>query len=636
VDGTAKSGTDYSGVAGSIAVPAADATNPVVSIPVNIIGDRINEANETFKLHVTDANGVANATNIGDVTFTIDDDDNPPSWSTQDVSVVEGNTGQTMAHIPVNLTSPVGSDATFTAAISNGTAVDAGTLAGDNDFDAPTTLSTTIKAGESRGWLDIPINGDAVFEKDEAFTVTFTPPSNIDNSSLDIVPTSRVVITNDDAAPKLTFPSFSGPEGGTVSITGTIVGAAQAPYTIGFSAQGSGTAPATAGTDFTVPAALATTSYTIPRGFTGALTDVPASAPNPAFLATSVQFPLLNDNVDEATETFTVTATETTSTLVGFMNSSGTVKIADDPLDMPPAVSLGDVSVGEWEKSVDIPVDLSFTADNDATSTQQTVTIPYWTVDGSAKAGADYKETKGTLEIKPGDLTGTINVPVIDDKSQEAREDFYVKTGSVGPAGTTVTNSAANVIIKDNDEGGSTPGAPTIKAPTTVVGAVAVSITGVAGSGDKVELWGAPVGGGNLAYITSTTAGASGSYSFSRWIGQGYRFATQTGGMNSATVTVKVTQNPLFTLTSGSKGKVSLAVQGNPKAAKQSVVIQRLVGGKWVNTTWKGTTASDNNQWKATVSEPSKSKWTLRAWVAGNTAMGINSGYSAAKSVTVK
>jgi hypothetical protein len=91
---------------------------------------------------------------------------------------------------------------------------------------------------------------------------------------------------------------------------------------------------------------------------------------------------------------------------------------------------------------------------------------------------------------------------------------------------------------------------------------------------------------------------------------------------------------PLLVVSSPSKGKVSLAVQGNPRGPKQAVIVQAWVGGKWVNT-WSGMTGTDN-LWKATVSEKSMSSWTLRAWVAGIASMGLNPGYSATKKVMVK
>jgi hypothetical protein len=634
VDGTATNGSDYIGTSGSIAVPAAGGgAASIVSIPVTIIGDRVNEGDEDFTLRVTDPNGIADASDIGDVDFTIVDDDNPPTWTTSDVTVDEGNTGTSMAKVPVQLSGRASADATFTANITNGSATESAAGPGGNDYDMPNVSSLTIKAGDTVGYLEIPIVGDAIYERDESFNVAFTAPGVVNDVSPDIIRTSRVTIKNDDAQPMLTFGQFSGAEGSTVTVNGTVVGASQYQYDIGFTAAGNGDNPATPGTDFTSPATLATTTVTIPAGFTGDLSKAPVSF-------AGLQFQLNNDAVDEATETFAVTASETSAALKGFQNSVATVKIADDPLDLPPTVAVGDVSVGEWEKSVDIPVTLTFSKDNDATSTQQAVTVPWWTVDGAAKAGVNYKESKGTLTIPAGTLTSKINVPVMDDKVKSTAKDFFVKLGKPGPAGATLGKDTSQVLVKDSGSGGGTTppsnGSLTISAPAWVTGSVAVPVTGKATAGATVDLWGAAWSPANpkLVKLDSTTADKNGAYKFSRWIGTGYRFQVASGDDMSDVVKVGIAQAPVFVASSPSKGKLSVAVQGNPRGPKQAVIVQAWVGGKWVNT-WKGTTGTDN-LWKATVSQKSKSSWTLRAFVQGDMTWGINGGYSAAKKVTIK
>jgi Calx-beta domain-containing protein len=625
-DGTATNGTDFVGKAGSISVPA-DAT--VVSIPITVIGDRIDEANdESFKLVLTDANGIADTAPLGGQTFTITDDDAAPGWTTQDVTVDEGNSATTMARIPIVLSGPAAADSTFTAVITAGSAVDVGSAAGTNDYDLPATGSVTIKAGDSTGYLDVPINGDAVYERDESFTVVLTPPGAIP-STTDTVATSRVTIHNDDTAPTISFEQFSGSEGGTVEVNGTIVGASQYPYDLGFTVAGSGTNAATAGVDFQNPSNLATISVTVPQGYTGALSDLPTPFDG-------VSFALKNDSIDEATETFAVTATELTSPLKGFTNAAATVKIADDPLDLPPTAAVKDATAGENKGTVDVSVDLSFTSDNDATSTTQTVTVPYSTVDGSAKAGSDYTTTNGTLSFAPGETTKKISVPITSDSVKESSESFYVKLGQPGPAGAAVTRSSAEVVIDPND-GTTTPPSttkPTISAPAKIYGAVSVPITGTAGSGVAVELWGAPTSGGAMVKLLALTTGQSGNFSFSRWIGVGYKFQVRSGDLVSETKTVQVQQVPVFVPTSTVKGTLSIAVLGNPRAVGQTVIVQRWVNGAWVNT-WSGKTAS-NNQYKVSVKAPSRSVWTLRAFVAGYTPAGLLPGYSASKTITIK
>jgi hypothetical protein len=228
-----------------------------------------------------------------------------------------------------------------------------------------------------------------------------------------------------------------------------------------------------------------------------------------------------------------------------------------------------------------------------------------------------------------------LSLALTDDTVNEPAETILVTGTSLGAA--TVTNGSVTIAASD---GAAPPaaGTPTIMAPEKVTGSVPVSVTGVAAAGATVELWGAPMAATKapLVKLLTTTANATtGAYSFSRLISTGYRFQTAVGTLMSPEKMVSVVQSPLFIASSPSSGTVSLAVQGNPRGANQSVIIQRWVNNAWVNTTWRGTTGSDN-LWKATAKVPAKSTWTLRAFVAGYTPTGLLPGYSAQKTITIK
>lgn len=635
-DVNAKNGEDYVGTAGTITVPAFGAT--AVSIPVVIKGDRIDEPNETFKLVVTDPSGVANAADIGEVTFTITDNDSAPTWTTEDVSVQEGNSGTTMAKIPVKLSGPASSDATFTAVFTDGSAVDAASTPGTNDYNQPTTASVTIKAGDTVGYLEVPVNGDTIYEREESFTVQFTAPAEIDDTSPDTVDTARVTIRSEDATPKLTFGQFSGPEGGNVEVTGTVVGASQYEYQIGFTAAGTGAQPATGGgVDFTSPTVLAD-PVTIPAGFTGLLTD-----PDVGF--TPLTFALKNDNIDEATETFAVTATEATSSLKGFASSAASVKIADDPLDLPPAVSIEDVSIKEHEQSVDVPVNLTFTGDNDATSTSQTVTVTYYTMDGSAKAGEDYTETKGTLSIPAGTTSKSINVPIKKDTLTEPDQNFYVKLGTAGPAGATLGKSTGEVVINANtgttDPTDPTDDGPTLKASSSFrLGAGTISLTGKADAGAAVQLWGRTVNADDADYavISSTTANSSGAFTFTPGLStDGMYFKVLSGGQQSGPVRVFIKEDPDIAATSTSRGVVRLTVTGDPKVrGLEARVFRANANGTWTMV-GSGILNASGTFTKTLTGQTSGRSYTYRAWVRGNAERGIMTNYSSySKTVRVR
>ncbi len=641
-DDTATNGVDYKGAAGTLTIPTTASGTWTGNIPVSIIGDTVYEdPDEIFNIELSSPNSTLD-TSGSPIVVTIHegDDDVWPTWSVGNTSVTEGNTGTTTAKVPVTLSAPAAADTTFSIGLADGTAtetgVNTGTTVGANDYDWPTSRTLTIPKGSTVGYIEVPINADAVYEQDETVVVTPTlTSSNIDSDpAVGTLHSAALTIANDDAKPSIAFNNLTGNEGGLLRVNGTINGLSQYEYKLGFTVAAGATDPATPGKDFDAPAALGTTTLIVPRGTTGAL-----GAPFPSDIY------LTPDTIDEAAETFTVTATETTPSPTGFTTSVGTYKITDDLADMPPATSVSDETIDEDEGSVDVHVTL--TQVGDTTATEQKITIPYWTVDGSAKAGQDYASTKGTLSIDPGTTTATIKVPIINDKMKEGNENFWVKLGTpTSPAGATIAKNAGEVIINANDggSGGETPGepggpaepgAPTIDAPAKIVGAVAVPITGQAAAGATVELWGAPMGDdSDLKMITSTEADEDGNYSFSRWIGQGYRFATQANDLNSEEVNVTVQQNPVFVASSPSKGKLYLAVQGNPRGPAQTVIVQKWVNGAWVNA-WRGTTGS-NNLWKATVNAASKSSVSLRAFVAGYTPDGLLPGYTATHRVTIK
>ena len=641
--GRATLGTDYKAANGSVTIPAGSLT---ATIPVTIVGDTIHEpGGETFNLTMSSPNSSVNFAGSTTRAFTIaDDDTTAPSYSVADASVTEGNTGTTMARIPLTLSGATNADVVFNVATTAGTnavtgavetGVNAGVTSGADDYDNPSVGTVTVPAGSTTATIEIPVKGDTVYEKDQTFTVSATPVGGSQVTGTSAV-NATVTILNDDAAPKMTFNESSGTEGTTIRALGTIVGASEYAYSVGIAWAGQGAAPSAASADDYSASNSISSPISVTRGQTGALGSPIADL-------------FINqDTIDEPIEQLAVTATEVTGTLTGFATSTGVYKFNDDPGDLPPAASIRDETIEENEGSVDVHVDLAFAGDT--TSTTQTVTIPYSTENGTAKAGEDYTYTKGTLSFEPGVTTKTINVPIIDDKTKEGAETFSVKLGTPGPSGASITKGTGEVTILANDSGSTPsepeepeepqeptePGAPSIDAPAKVVGAVAVTVSGKADANTTVELWGAPMGDDtDLKWIANVESDDDGYYEFKRWIGQGYRFVTQSQEINSEEVTVQVQQNPVFVASSPSRGMLGLAVQGNPRGVGQAVIVQRWIGGKWVNTTWRGVTGS-TNQWRTTAKVASGTTVIVRAFIAGYTPDGLLPGYSAAKKVTIK
>ena len=71
-------------------------------------------------------------------------------------------------------------------------------------------------------------------------------------------------------------------------------------------------------------------------------------------------------------------------------------------------------------------------------SSEQTVTVSYRTVDGTAASPADYMAQSGMLTFMAGDITMTISVLTEDDTEQESNERFTVVLS--GASGATLND----------------------------------------------------------------------------------------------------------------------------------------------------------------------------------------------------
>jgi hypothetical protein len=123
-----------------------------------------------------------------------------------------------------------------------------------------------------------------------------------------------------------------------------------------------------------------------------------------------------------------------------------------------PALSIGDVTVGEGDGSASFPVTLS-------ASSTQTVTVAYASSDGTALAGEDYTAVSGLLTFAPGETVLTVSVPILDDDVAEPAESFSVVLS--GAVGATVSKAVgAGTILDDDGAAGPACGAPVYNSAT--------------------------------------------------------------------------------------------------------------------------------------------------------------------------
>jgi len=159
-DGTAKAGSDYLSTSGTLTFAPGETSK---TIAVSVVGDTMQEDNETFLVLLSKPTGGATiSTNAG--VGTILDDDGPPALAINDVSQPEGNSGTTNMTFTVTLTAPSGKPVSVDYATADGTAT-----AGSDYTSTSGTLS--FAPGQTSKTINVPIIGDTIVEPNETFLV---------------------------------------------------------------------------------------------------------------------------------------------------------------------------------------------------------------------------------------------------------------------------------------------------------------------------------------------------------------------------------------------------------------------------------------------------------------------------------
>ncbi len=226
--GTATSPADFTAISGGT-VSFAPNSNTAQTVNVVIANDALDEDDEQFTLTLSSLTATGNVTlpiATATATGTIQDDDALPVLSVANVSQAEGNSGTTTMTFTVNLTPVSGRAVSFTRATTDGSAVSIGAAP---DFVALAAAPVTIAAGQSSASIAVTINGDAVFEGDQQFTLDLSAVGNATPGSLSAVGT----IVDDDQQPTTTTISSDQPD---PSLVGQ-------PYTVAVVVRGQSSSP---------------------------------------------------------------------------------------------------------------------------------------------------------------------------------------------------------------------------------------------------------------------------------------------------------------------------------------------------------------------------------------------------------
>lgn len=293
-------------------------------------------------------------------------------------------------------------------------------------YDAATnsyTGSLTFPAVDSEAdadqnqyqYINLQMLTDNLYEGPENFTITLqdanplliTTPSTFTGTILDAQSSGPV---------HLEFDSQSIDESaGAQTINVIRSGSTDGQVTIGYTIAGSGDNPAVPGTDFTIPGLTPNNG-----AYSGTLTfDVGSSTPeNPLVLD------MIATDMAAANKTFTITLTNPSS-ISGLLGNPSTENVTITNENTPGVVHFVGSSTETVTEGADPitgaeykTIQLQVTRDPDQGS-EGSVSVNYFTADGTAKAGSDYQAASGTLTWAAGQ-TGpqTIDIEVYNNTSE--------------------------------------------------------------------------------------------------------------------------------------------------------------------------------------------------------------------------
>lgn len=453
-----------------------------------------------------------------------------PTLSIDQVSNDEGSSGTSSFTFTVTLSAASTSPVTVDFATADGTASSTAGAVGGADF-AAANGTLTFAPGDTSKTITVTVNGDAVNEADETFTVTLTNPSGATLATA----TGTGTIVNDDSAPTVSIADALLTEGntGTTPATFTVTLSAASGQTVSVHYQ-TNDGSASAGSDYT---AVADTTLTFAPGET----------------SKDVSVDVVGDTTIEPNETFSVVLSQPTNATLG-APATGTATIQNDDGATQPSISIADATVTEGNAGTKI---LTFDVTASAAGAQ-VVTVDFATSDGTATtAGNDYQATSGTITFGLGETAKQISVVIVGDTANEDDETFTVTLSN--PKNAIVQTASATGTIQ-NDDAVPTVTINNVSVAEGQAGTTAMTFTATlsAASGKTVSVDFATADG------TATTGGslATGGQDYTATSGT----ATFAPGVTTASVTVQVAGDTLNeadeTLTVALSNAVNAALGG--------------------------------------------------------------------------
>ena len=384
------------------------------TVTVQVRQDDLQETDERFIVTLANA---TNATITGptQVIGTITDDDFL-SFSINNVTIIEGDSGTATATFTITLSSDPTAPVTVQFAIAD----DSATVG--SDYQAASGTLTFNPGGALTQTIDVPIVGDLEVEETKRFFVNLSDATG--EASISDAQGIGTILDND--SPTLSINDVTVAEGNS--------GTVNAQFTVSLSQ--ASVVPVT------VQVARANGTVAEPGDYTAVPLTTLTFNPGES-LTQTVSVAVNGDVIDEVNETFFVNLSSPNGATIADGQGQGT--ITDD--DALPVVTISDVTKAEGT-SLTLTDFVFFVMLSQQSG--KIVTVDVATRDGQAIAGVDYTAVPlTTVTFNPGDTSKQVVVQVnADDLDESVTETFFVDLSNQVNATRT---GLGNGVIQDND-----------------------------------------------------------------------------------------------------------------------------------------------------------------------------------------
>jgi RHS repeat-associated protein len=296
--------------------------------------------------------------------------------------------------------------------------------------------TVTFAAGQKTQTIAFTLNNDVLNEGTEQFQVWLgTMPEKVAAGPRNV---TTVSVTDNDPLPKVGFRAKTG--SGQENANGAMEIFLSAP----------------SGRSVTVTYAVSASSTAKAPGDHGLINSTVTFQPGET--SKFIVIPIVDDALDELDERIVVTLAKPVNAVVAG-NTSFTYTIIDN--DAPPTVQFTSGASAHDESAGTIPITVTLAA-----ASGLTASVKFRVVGGTAKSGTDFVLASGTLTFKPGEVTKTINVRIINDKTGEPDETVII---ALSDAKNAMLGTTAEHTLTILDDDGGVPGGLRLTRPAVRV-----------------------------------------------------------------------------------------------------------------------------------------------------------------------